>query len=198
MIIRCNETYRFTKQFEPISQEDIARTPSVTPGDSLAVVLAKPTMPESVRSVIRDLPYCNDRLNTWIFVRPQYVDATQPDARIGAFYHLDVDVIYRCVSKDWDDFKNMVVSFGDIAETEFISEPTEIEVHGPPTPADYVSVLPQISHRTWPTERPAPGQVAEYTVRDFHRAGPIRKSGWRLVIIVVQTNAPTVESWPPV
>ena len=49
--------------------------------------------------------------------------------------------------------------------------------------------------QTWRTESPRPCQVAEYTIRDFHRAGPARRSGWRLVILAFETNAPPVEKW---
>lgn len=198
MKIRCNETHRFTKQFPPISEEDIRATPGIPTGESPETILARNDIPESVRSVIRDLPYANDRVYTWIYVRPQYVDKDKPDTRTGSFYHLDVDAIYRCVASSWEDFKELIVSFGDVSETAFISEPADIEVTGPPKSEDYVSLLPQVSPREWPTESPAPGQVAEYTIRDFHMAGPIRKTGWRLVIVVFQTNTPPSDRWPPV
>ncbi len=195
MLVRCNHTHRFTKQFQDISQEDIASCPAleaVSPADALASGVA-----ESIKQVIRELPYTGERAYTWMYIRPQLCSLTEPDRRAGTFYHLDVDAPFRSVAPDWDNFRTMVVSFGDVSETQFITDPISFE-SGPPRITDYVNLSGLVNNgHPWNTASPRPCQVAEYTTRDFHRAGPIRRSGWRLVMIIIETDAPPSPTWPP-
>ena len=197
MIIACNHTHRFTKQFDDIAQEDIASCQTfngISPDDFLDWTTAG--APDSIKRIIGALPYTLERRYTWLYIRPQKVVLGEPDTRSGSFFHIDVDAVGRCVAPDWDDFRAMSVSFGDVAETEFIADPFDLEVSGPPRSSDYVNFSHLVNNgQKWRTESPRPCQVAEYTIRDFHRAGPPRRSGWRLVILAFETNAPPVEKW---
>lgn len=196
--LNCNQSHRFTKQFEDIPQEDIARCPLLEGGHSPAEILARADVSESIKNVVRELPYSGDRAYTWLYIRPQQCTISGPDHRSGAFFHVDVDAVYRCVAPDWEDFRVMIVSFGNVAETQFISDPLELEVTKLPQVSDYVNFSGIVNNGyPWKLESPKPCQVAQYTIKDFHRAGPIRRNGWRLAIVVFETNAPPVDKWPP-
>ncbi len=195
MLIQCNHTHAFTKQFEDLQQHDIERCPRLD-GISPHDLITRADVPEPIKEVVRQLPYTNQRKWCWLYVRPQLCVLGGPDDRSGSFWHVDVDAVFRCVAPDWDDFQAMAVSFGNVAETEFIVDPLQIEVTGPPKSRDYVTFSPLVNAgQVWRTEAPRPCQVAHYTIRDFHRAGPIRRTGWRLVILAFETNAPPVEKW---
>ncbi len=198
-LLAMNHTHRFGDFMGTLPQELIAsmkhmRLEGVSPDE----VLRNPVIPRAVQNVVMRMPWGwgGDRAFRWLYIRPQHVVQGQPDRRSGSFWHVDVDAVYRSVAPDWDDFRAMAVSFGDIAETEFIKTPFNITVDGPPKSADYVHLLPQLEGKTFETHAPEPGQVAHYTVRDFHRAGPVRNTGWRLIILAFETNAAPQERWP--
>lgn len=197
MKIACNQTHRFTRQLKDVPQDDIAACPTLN-GLSPYDVLSDKRVPETIRDAVKSLPWGwgGERTYRWLYVRPQLVDLTQADRRSGSFWHIDVDAVFRCVAPDWNDFRAMAVSFGDIAETEFMATPFDIDVDGPPRSSHYVELLAQLEGKTWTTEQAKPCQVALYTIRDFHRAGPCRRSGWRLIILAFETNAPPKETWP--
>ncbi len=109
---------------------------------------------------------------------------------------MDVDAIYRSVAPDWDDFLAMAVSFGDVGETEFISTPMMMPIDGPPRSSDYVKYSALVTARPFETHSPKPCQVAHYMTPDFHRAGPIRRTGWRLIILAFETDAEPKATWP--
>lgn len=198
MKVWFNNTFRFTEQLDDISQEDIARTPPVGWGESPENILLMPNMPESVKAVIGALPYPTDRKYIWCYVRPQWCELGKTDERTGSFFHCDVDAIYRCVAPDWYDFKELLVSFGNISETEYITDSLNIEVNPVPQSSDYVTLSPYFNNgQEWKTASQKNGQVVEYTMRDVHRAGPIRRTGWRLVIVCFATNAEPATTWPP-
>lgn len=199
MLIRFNGHHRFTKQFDDVPQHDIAACPLIESGESPDSILARADVPDSIKLVVRDMPYGAFK-NTWLYVRPQRCVIGQPDARSGSFFHVDVDSVYRCVAPSWDpkDWRVMIVSFGDVAETEFIAEPIDIELTRAPRITDYVEMSAVLSSKRWQTESPLPGQVTEYSILDVHRAGPIRRSAWRLAIVCFETNVPPLDKWPPV
>lgn len=195
MLIECNHTHRYTAQLEELTQDEIALVPMMDGVTGVEVIERAPRL----AAVLSDLPRQREpRAHTWYYVRPQLCRRREPDRRSGSFWHIDVDAVYRSVAPDWDDFRAMAVSFGDVAETEFIEDRFSIEVDGPPRSSDYVTFSPLVNNgQQWRTSSPKPGQVAEYTIRDFHRAGPIRRDGWRLIVLVFETNATPVEKWPP-
>lgn len=200
MKIRCNEHHRFTTRLGPVPSEDIARCPYINTGEDPRELVDRIDIPESIRLAIAQMPWRHDRYaNAWAYVRPQLCKVKGPDDRSGSFLHVDVDSIYRAVAPSWDPnlWRVMIVSFGDIAETEFVSHPFDIQVDDRPRLTDYVNLAEQANRLTQATHSPAPGQVTEYTIRDFHRAGPIRRDGWRLAIVSFETNEGPSPTWPP-
>lgn len=200
MKIACNQTHRFGMNLGDLPQEVLELASISCPkieGWTPAEVLSHPTASRAVKNKVAQLPWGwgGERAHRWLYIRHQKVAAGQPDRRSGSFWHVDVDAVFRSVAPDWDDFRAMAVSFGDIAETEFIATPFDIDVDGPPRSSMYVELLPQLP-ATFETHAPAPGQIAHYTVRDFHRAGPVRRSGHRLIILAFETNAPPQDKWP--
>lgn len=192
--IDVNITHRFGDVLpDTITQDDIARCPTM---QGVTTIEAVEKTPPNISLMLAKLPYRDDRKYTWLYVRPQRCEIGKPDHRSGNWFHMDVDAVGRCVAPDWnDDFQAMAVAFGDIAETEFIAERATVNVEMKPQSSDYV----KYSDIDWSKHRkhsPAPRQIAHYTIRDFHRAGPIRKSGWRLIVLVFQTNTPPQDKWP--
>lgn len=196
MKIDLNHTHRYTTKLNDVSQETISKCVTLD-GVDFATLYGK--LPLAVTAEIAAMPFQREpRKHTWFYVRPQLCRKGEPDKRSGSFWHIDVDAVYRSVAPDWDDFRAMAVSFGDIAETEFVDEPMQIEVDGPPRSQDYVTFAPIFNDgRERRTSSPEPCQVAEYTIRDVHRAGRIRRDGWRLIVLVFETNAEPAEKWPP-
>lgn len=193
--LSLNKTFKFGEQLADLTQEDIAACPAYGQGVTIEQVTNGLPMPESVRERILSLPFdwAGKRKHTWIFIRPQQVTIDGPDTRSGNFYHLDVDILGRCVANSWDDFAECAVSFGDVSEVEFISEPMVIEAPDTPSSQDYVTLSGNFQS-AFQTASPKNGQVVMYTGLDAHRAGKIRRSGHRLFIIAMSTDSP--EKWP--
>jgi len=197
--LRMNDTHHFGAKLGDLPEEVIEDLNGrFIEGWTPKQVLDTAYVPRAVKNVVMKLPWGwgGERAHQWLYIRPQRVILGQPDRRSGTFWHVDVDAVYRSVAPDWDDFRAMAVSFGGVAETEFIATPFDITVEGPPKSADYVNLLPQLEGRAYGTHAPEPGQIAHYTARDFHRAGEPRKTGWRLVILAFETNAPPQAKWP--
>src|SRR6185369_7773073 len=159
MLLKCNNTHHFGEQLGTLPQDVIAalkgkQIEGVAPAD----VLGDNKVPLAVRNKVARLPWGwgGLRRHAWLYIRAQQVQPDQPDRRSGSFWHLDVDAVYRSVAPDWNDFRAMAVSFGDVAETEFISTPFSIEVDGPPKSSDYVHLLPQLNGKVFDTHSPAP------------------------------------------
>lgn len=191
--LSLNKTFKFGEQLADLTQEDIIACPAVGYGVSPANLPAN--LPESVRIRIAHFPWTNTRKYNWLYIRPQFCDPALTDIRSGNFYHLDVDAIYKCVAPAWGEFIEHAVSFGDVAEVEFISEPMVIEA--PDTPSsDAYATLSTNFQRTFQTASPANAQFVSYTGLDAHRAGPIRKKGMRLFLIGFETDAPPKGIWP--
>ena len=199
MRLEINTTHHFGKDFTRLgfrlSQEEIAACALHNEGLEPAAALALPDVPDSIKQVIGALPYgaSGKRKHSWVYIRPQYCDLAKPDSRIGSFYHLDVDALGRSVAPAWDEFRAMAVTFGDIAEVEFIDEPMTIEVPDRPSSKEYATLAGYFHNRDFKTHSPANGQIVHYRTTDAHRAGPIRRTGWRLIILVFETNG---EIWP--
>jgi hypothetical protein len=198
MKLEINHTHRFGMQLNDLSQKVIAACPRYD-GVSPEVVLGAYALPIEVKHTLAALPWGGERKYRWLYIRPQLCRLDEPDHRSGSFFHLDVDAVYRSVAPAWDEFRAMAVAFGDVAETEFIADPMTIDVPGEtPKSQDYVTlagILNPVGVR-WSTHSPRNAQVAHYTTLDAHRAGKIRKDGWRLIVLGFETNAEPQEVWP--
>ncbi len=181
--------------FEPlhflqdVPQEHIEVCPTVTGMAPFGSWLAM--MPSTARQAIARLPWTKTRKHRQVLVRTQ--DCRGVDTRLGTFWHRDVDV-HGIVTPTWDDLILTVVSFGGIAETEFIPHKgnleTLMEIWGEPSLSCYTDQFAAEANGTgWPdAESAAPCQVVRYRSWDWHRAGHIRKRGWRLVMIGIESD----------
>ncbi len=182
----------FGKVMPPIRQVEIEYCPEVTgmkPSDPLmwegggGVSIA-------VMHRVWGLPWSGKRQHLQVLIRPQ--DCRKEDARIGSFWHLDMNVgLY--FAPDWDDMILHIVSFGDVAETEFV--PTALKDHElAPRPSAQLYQAPfNIDHLMSvradnKTAHAKPNQVVTYTSRHWHRGGALRNPGRRLVIIGVESD----------
>ena len=195
MKLQINTTHRLGPQFSDIPADIIDACPLLDGGASPKDLIANDKIPLQIRTVIADLPWSFKRKHAWLYVRPQRCVIAGPDHRTGSFYHLDVDAVHHAVAPAWDEFINLTVSFGDVAETEFIADPMVIDLPERPSSADYVTVAgimnkPGVNYRT---ESPKNAQVMHYTTLDCHRAGPIRRTGTRLILLGFETDS---ERWP--
>jgi hypothetical protein len=193
--LQINHTHRLGTQFSDISKEAIEACPLLDGGAHPNELANDSRIPLEIRCVISALPFSWKRKHAWLYVRPQRCVVGAKDTRTGSFYHLDVDAVHHAVAPAWDEFINLTVSFGNIAETEFIADPMVIDVAERPSSHDYVTVAgilgdPRPGYRT---ESPNNGQVMHYTTLDGHRAGPIRRTGTRLIMLGFETDS---EKWP--
>lgn len=167
-----------------LSQLDISTCPTVTGLSPTSPLLHD--LPANVLLNLHALPWSNTRQHRTVLIRPQ--DCRMADVRMGAFWHRDVDV-HGVVTPNWADLVLTLVTFGDVAETEFIPNTGLL---GAPVPslACYTDVEAQhVNGRDWPTAVTIrPNQVVRYGSRDWHRAGPIRRPAWRLVMIGVESD----------
>ncbi len=193
MKLALNLTFKFGEQLADLSEEDIKACPAI--GNGVAPDRLPSTVPAAVKERLAHFPWTGTRKYHWLYLRPQFCDPSVTDTRSGNFYHLDVDAIYRSVAPNWQDFIEHAVSFGDVAEIEFISEPMAIEVPEKPSSQDYVTLSPNFN-RPFHTVQPKNAQIVSYTGLDAHRAGPIRKKGHRLFVIGFETDSPPKDIWP--
>ncbi len=169
---------------EDVSQEQIAACPTVTgmdPANCDAIGL-----PPQVFNAVRHMPWTRARKHRQVLIRPQ--DCMGVDTRLGTFWHRDVDV-HGIVTPTWDDLILTIVSFGGIAETEFIPTAVPLAIWPPPSLGCYTDELAQhVNGKGWPAVSASPCQVVRYRSTDWHRAGHIRKHGLRLVIIGIESD----------
>jgi hypothetical protein len=174
--------------FQDVPQEQIEVCPTVT---GLAPTGAWfSLMPSVVRNAIVSMPWTNTRKHRQLLIRPQ--DCRGVDTRLGTFWHRDVDV-HGIVTPTWDDLILTIVSFGDVAGTQFI-DPYEMLDEPPqsiiaPNLAHYTDADAQyVNDRLWAMKTIQTGLVVRYRSRDWHRAEPIQRPGWRLVMIGIESD----------
>ncbi len=176
--------------FEPlhfiadIPQDQIAACPTIT---GMAPEWL-PDLPPAVAAAVDAMPWTNERKHAQLLIRPQ--DCRDHDTRLGTFWHRDVDV-HGVVTKTWDDMILTIVSFGGVAETEFIRGVVPERSAEPPHLSCYTDALAQSVNGYvcgWEVSAVAPCQVVRYGSLDWHRAGHIRKRGWRLVMIGIESD----------
>ncbi len=188
MKLTINTTHRFGQQFEDLPADIIEACPSRDDGLSPEDLLKDMQIPAEIRNIIGKLPWSGKRKHQWLYVRPQVCRVYGPDTRAGNFYHLDVDVRGHTVASAWDEFIAFTVSFGDISETEFITDLMTIDVPDAPSSGDYVTVASILGTGPYRTESAAPGRIMHYTTLDAHRAASIRRDGTRLILLGFETD----------
>ncbi len=142
--------------------------------------------PPEVVQAVELMQWTGTRDFRQVLIRPQ--DCRQGTAqRTGTFWHRDIDVHAR-VAPTWEDMILTVASFGEVAVTEFIEGTGLI---GAPVPAleCYTDKEAQyVNSRDWPITHTLDRQLVRYRSKDWHRAGPIVRTGWRLVIIGIESD----------
>lgn len=186
-----NTTYRMGERLAPLSQDEILHTPEYY-ALSLDQILDDGNCPAHLKRVLLAFPW-SSRPN-YIQVRPQDWRKGRPEV-LGGGWHVDINTNLSGghppkVAKSLDEFRSMVVSFGDVVETEFIRGP--IEVHA--DPYDHCAFNDAVSRKSFATDIAAPDQIAIYTTRDIHRIAPHARPGKaRLIIVTVECD----EALPP-
>lgn len=187
-----NRTYRMAETLLPLSQEQILNTPEFY-ALALDQIIGDQRCPAHLKGVLLALPW-SSRAN-YIQVRPQDWRQGAPGSVLGGGWHVDINTNLAGghppkIAKNLDEFRSMVVSFGDVVETEFIRGP--IEVHA--DPYDHCAFNDAVSKRSFATDVAAPNQIAVYTTRDIHRIAPrTRNNAARLIIVTVECDEPLPE-----
>lgn len=185
-----NATYSLGKVLEGLSQDEIYNTPEFY-AMSFESILASNRCPDHLKRVIEQLEL-GDRPNV-IQVRPQDFRTTLPHV-LGGGWHVDVNTVLANGSehraKSLEEFSSRVVSFGDVAETEFIEGPIEIDTKKF-SPYNHALFAQHVSSLKFKTVTAKPNQVARYTSRDIHRINPRVRSGkMRLIIVTFECDEP--------
>lgn len=183
-----NTSYRLGKILEPLSQEEILNTPEFY-AMSLEGILESGRCPDHLRRVLLELEWGNRP--TVVQVRPQDFRFGHPHI-LGTGWHVDVNTVLmngtEHKAKSLDEFYSMVVSFGDVAETEFIKGP--LEINRPNVdPYDHCGFADLVNSLKFETVTAFPNQMATYTSRDIHRINPkIRRGNMRLIIVTFECD----------
>lgn len=185
-----NHTYRLGNVLAPLTQEEILNTPEFY-AMSREAILASPRCPAHLARILLELPF-GGRPSV-VQVRPQDFRGKTPHI-LGTGWHVDLNTALsngrmhnaKCI----DEFTSMVVSFGDVADTQFLKGPLEIDT-ARADPFDHCAFADYIS-RTFgqaPTVTTKPNQVASYTSRDIHRVNPnIRPGRGRIIIVTFECD----------
>lgn len=185
-----NTTYTLGPKLTPLEQEEILHTPEFF-AMSRDDVIAHPRCPAHLRRVLEAMPF-GDRPN-YVQVRPQDFRRGWPHV-LGRAWHCDVNTPLANgrmnLAAHLDEFRSMVVSFGDVVETEFAKGPLEIDV-SKVDPFDHGAFAAHVDSLRPETVTLAPDQVAWYSSRDVHRVGSqVRLGRVRLIIVTVECDKP--------
>lgn len=184
-----NTGHRFGEILPGMSQEEILSCPEVF-CMTLEATLKHPHCTEALKKALLAFPWSG--APTVIQVRPQDFRKRRPDV-LGDGWHVDtgvienIDGVKRCPPQ-LDDYRLMSVSFGNVAETEFVATPMEFPAVTPPY--DHGAyMLPVNNTHNLRTVTAAPNQLVEYTSRDIHRMNPhYRVGNARLLFIVFEST----------
>jgi hypothetical protein len=186
-----NTTYHLGDVLDPLTQDEISLTPEFF-AMSYQDVLESGKCPPWLRRVLLALPWTN-RPN-FVQVRPQDFRGATPHV-LGGGWHVDVNTGLANGVMHWakslDEFRSMVVSFGDVAETEFIRKPFEVADERVAFDHCAFHGLMERMCAAGNVETVAlqPNQVATYGSRDVHRISPkIRHGRMRLIIVTVELD----------
>lgn len=183
-----NTGFRLGKTLGPLSQDEIFNTPEFY-AMSREEIYRSGKCPAHLKRVLDELEWSN-RPN-FVQVRPQDFRTGMPHV-LGDGWHVDVQTALANgrmhVAKSLDEYRSMVVSFGNVAETEFIKGPLDLSCHER-LPFDHVGFHDLVNARTYDTVKLAPDQMAVYGTRDIHRISPhIRLGRMRLIIVTVELD----------
>ena len=189
-----NTSYRFLQYIDPPSQEDVYNMPEYFAMSTGEVIASG--CPTFLRNILLQMPW-KDRPNV-LQIRPQDFRTGQPPL-LGDFWHIDNNVRLRDgktrVAPNLDDFRLLVVSFGNVVETDFLVGPCEypeLDCTG----ANHPPIWQEVNQYAGPYDTVGPNQIAEYTSKDIHRMGRNPKLGrFRLVIIGFESSVVKGEGW---
>lgn len=175
-----DEIYEMPEYFA-MSKEEISNHPTCTP---------------ALRRIIGDFPWISRK--TVLQVRPQDFRKAKPEL-LGDHWHVDVNVRLKDekvrVAKSMDDFRLLVVSFGDVCGTEFIATQMELEDITLPH-FDHGKFFDEVNRMKFDIFRAEQGQVIEYTSRDMHRMSPNFRIGrLRLMIVAFECDEVEADGW---
>jgi hypothetical protein len=188
MLTVFNANYRFGDTLAPLTQDEIYHTPEFY-AMSVDEILRSGRCPAHLSRVLQAMPFSG---------RPNYVQVRPQDFRKGAPYilgdgwHVDVNTALvngrMHVARDLSEFTSMVVSFGDVVETEFVEHPFTIDA-AQWSPFDHSRFHEKVTSMNPSARRSAPNQVAIYTSTDVHRVAPGPRIGnMRLIIVTVEQD----------
>lgn len=183
-----NDRYKLSKTFAPVSQEEIFNCPEYY-AMSLDDILYHKDCSDFLKNILYGFPWKN-RAQV-IQVRPQDFRTGKPHV-LGDGWHCDINTTLangRIHSpKDLDEFRMMTVSFGDVAETELIKDPIEID---DVSPYEFHSFYNKVSLMKFETVTAAPNQLVDYSSTDIHRINPNYRIGkMRLIIVAFECDDP--------
>lgn len=193
MLQTFNNRYRLGPVVEGLSQEEILNTPEYY-AMSFEQIITHPSCPKHLERVLLDMPW--DGRPNYVQVRPQDFRTRDPEV-LGRGWHVDINTALANGRMHWardlDEFRSMVVSFGDVAETEFLEGPLMINT-SEWDPRDHCKFADYINGRVaregLTTVALAPNQIATYTTRDVHRIRPkYRRGRARLIIVTVEQDS---------
>lgn len=175
----------------PIEQKEIYECPEFF-AMSRDEIIQSGQCPDSLKRALDEMPWTG-RHNV-IQVRPQDW-RTQHPVVLGAGWHVDVNARLNDgtvrVAKSPTDFHLMVVSFGEVAETDFIATPMELP---DVMTADHGHLFGvEIHKQAFEVVSNQPCQLAEYTSTDIHRLSTRYRLG-RLRLLIVAFESDDVPS----
>lgn len=186
-----NNTFKLANVIPPLSQDEIYNTPEYY-AMSREQILDDPTCPMHLKLVLNSMPWIGRP--SFVQVRPQDFRGANPHI-LGTGWHVDVNTALTNgrmhLAKSLDEFRSMVVSFGDVCETQFIGSPIDIDSSVDPFDhcAFATAVDAKLARTGFHLVTTAPDQVAVYTSRDIHRAAPnVRPGKMRLIIVSVELD----------
>lgn len=183
-----NTNFKLRDVMAPLSQEEIWNTPEFY-AMSVEAIVASDRCPKHLSRVLLDMEWTG-RPN-FVQVRPQDFRAARPYV-LGDGWHVDLNTQLSSgrmhLAKSLDEFRSMVVSFGDVVETEFIARPFTFDT-ARASPFDHSPFAEAMKALHPETVATKPNQLAVYSSRDVHRVSPnLRPGNMRLIIVTVETD----------
>jgi hypothetical protein len=182
-----NTNYKLRGVMAPLSQDEIYNTPEFY-AMSADEIVASGRCPSHLRRVLEAMEWTG-RPN-FVQVRPQDFRAARPYV-LGDGWHVDLNTQVKGrmhLAKSLDEFRSMVVSFGDVVETEFVARPFSFDT-AKASPYDHSPFAEAVKALHPETVALKPNQLAVYTSRDVHRVSPnLRPGNMRLIIVTVETD----------
>lgn len=181
-----NNRYNLANIFWPVEQEEIFNCPDFYAMSHEDIIKNK-DCPKFLKRILEGFPW-SGRPN-FVQVRPQDFRAGKPYV-LGDGWHCDISTNLangRVHSpKNLDEFRMLTVSFGDVAETEIIKGPLEIN---DVSPYDFQAFYNKVSSMQFETITAKPDQLIDYSSTDIHRINPAYRLGkMRLIIVAAECD----------